>query len=161
MKKKNKVLVLIAILVFILIIISIMLNAKKVNDNEGQQTVDTTYFENSSINKLAEFSEKERVMFYFSQYIENIENGDYNNAYKLLYDEFKNTYFDTIEKFESYVSQKYPEIILVDYISFQREGVYYIVTVKIEDIVTGESFEQKFVIREYDYNNFVLSFQAE
>lgn len=161
MKKKNKVLVLIAILVFILIIISIMLNAKKVNDNEGQQTVDTTYFENSSINKLAEFSEKERIMFYFSQYIENIENGDYNNAYKLLYDEFKNTYFDTIEKFESYVLQKYPEIILVDYISFQREGVYYIVTVKIEDIVTGENFEQKFVIREYDYNNFVLSFQAE
>ena len=79
----------------------------------------------------------------------------------MLYDEFRNTYFDTIEKFEDYVTTKYPEIISVNYVSFQREGVYYILSVKIEDVTTNNSFEQNFVIREYDYDNFVLSFQAE
>ena len=36
-----------------------------------------------------------------------------------------------------------------------------VISVKITDISTDESFEQKFILREYDYDNFVLSFQAE
>lgn len=163
MKKKNKILMLIGIFLIILIILSIILNLEehKKDNAKKEANQNTTYFEDSSTSKLAELSEKDRIIFYFSKYIENIENGNFDVAYKMLYDEFRNTYFDTIEKFEDYVTTKYPEIISVNYISFQREGVYYILSVKIEDVTTNNSFEQKFVIREYDYDNFVLSFQAE
>lgn len=162
MKKKNRVLLLIALFIIILLILMAVVsiqNGKEKNAVDNPEG--TTYFEDSSVSKLEGMSEKDRIVFYFSKYIENIENGDYETAYNMLYDEFKNTYFDTIEKFESYVKEKYPEIISVDYVNFKREGKYYIISVKILDISTNESFEQKFILREYDYDNFVLSFQAE
>lgn len=162
MKKKNRVLLLIALFVIILMILITIVNmkdSKKVKKEE--EANETTYFENSSTDKLASMSEKERITFYFSKYIENIENGDYEIAYNMLYDEFKATYFDTIEKFETYVKEKYPEIISLEYLEFKREGKYYIISVKVLDISNNDSFEQKFILMEYDYDNFKLSFQAE
>lgn len=162
MKRKNRVLLLIALFIVILLILITIVNiqsSKKTEEAELKN--ETTYFEDSSVNKLASMSEKERITFYFSKYIENIENGDYEAAYNMLYDEFKNIYFNTIEKFERYVKEKYPEIISVEYVNFKREGKYYIISVKISDISTDESFEQKFILMEYDYDNFKLSFQAE
>ena len=114
-----------------------------------------------SVDKLEGLSEKERILFYFSTYIENIENGNYQVAYDMLYDEFKNTYFDNIEKFENYVKNKYPDIISINYNSFVREGEYYIISTEIFDISTEESISQKFILKEYDYNDFKLSFQAD
>ncbi len=161
-KKKNRVLLLIVLFIIILLILMAvvtMQNEKKTNTTDNPR--ETTYFEDSSVSKLDGMSEKDRITFYFSKYINNIENGNFETAYNMLYDEFKNTYFDTLEKFENYVKEKYPEIISVDYVSFKREGKYYIISVKILDISTNESFEQKFILREYDYDEFVLSFQAE
>ncbi len=162
MKKKNRILLLIVIFIIILLILMAVVTIKNENEkNIANNPKETTYFEDSSVNKLDQMTERDRIIFYFSKYIDNIENGDFETAYNMLYDEFKNTYFDTLEKFESYVKEKYPEIISVEYISFEREGRYYIISVKITDISTDESFEQKFILREYDYDNFVLSFQAE
>lgn len=162
MKKKNRVLLLIALFIIILLILIIIVDIQaSKKKKEAEKTNEATYFEDSSTDKLASMSEKERIIFYFSKYIENIENEDYKTAYTMLYDEFKNTYFDTIDKFETYIREKYPEIISVEYLEFRREGKYYIISVKISDISTNESFEQKFILREYDYDNFKLSFQAE
>lgn len=163
MKKKNRILLLIIVLVLILIILILMLKSQK-----NKQTVtasesipSNTYFENSDTEKLSEMTEKERITFYFSKYIEYIENGNFEEAYNMLYNEFKNTYFKTLENFEEYIETKYPEIMAINYVSFQTEGPYYIISVKVEDIINEKNFEQKFILREYDYNNFVLSFQAE
>ena len=163
MKKKNKVLLLIIIFIIIvsILILIVNLNKSKNENNEINIEEKETYFENTSVNKLEGLSEKERILFYFSTYIENIENGNYQAAYDMLYDEFKNTYFDNIEKFENYVKNKYPDIISIDYDSFVREGEYYIISTKIFDISTEESVSQKFILKEYDYNDFKLSFQAE
>lgn len=163
MKKENKILLLIVGLIVILLILTAIVDSKKAKqkNNEANNTSNETYFENSSVDKLAQMSERDRILFYFSTYIENVENGNYEVAYDMLYDEFKNTYFDNIEKFENYVKNKYPEIMSVDYESFKREGKYYIISTKILDITTEETFNQKFVLVEYDYNNFKLSFQAE
>lgn len=162
MKRKNRVLLLIALFIVILLILITIVNMQDLKKTkETEKKDETTYFEDSSVNKLASMSEKERITFYFSKYIENIENGDYETAYNMLYDEFRDTYFDTIENFESYVKGKYPEIISVEYLEFKREGKYYIISVKILDISNNEVFEQKFILIEYDYDNFKLSFQAE
>lgn len=160
MKKKNKILLLILIFTILLIILLLIVKLQK-TEPTNTTSEDMTYFEDTTVDKLAQMTEKERITFYFSIYIKNIENKKFDEAYNMLYDEFKNTYFDNIEKFKSYIEKKYPEIIAVDYISFQREGNYYIISVKIEDIINEKSFEQKFILREYDYNDFKLSFQAE
>lgn len=162
MKKKNRILVLICILLLILIITIMILNSKKEEKGQvvSENTDNTTYFENSSIEKLAAMTEKERITFYFSKYIESIITKDYETAYGMLYDEFKNTYFNTLEEFENYIIEKYPEVTTVDYLGFQREGVYYILSTEIKDGFGEKSFKQKFVIREYNFDDFVLSFQV-
>lgn len=163
MKKKNRILLLIIVLVLILIISILILNSQKSKQTatEDKNTSTTTYFEDSNIEKLSAMPEKERITFYFSKYIEHIENGNFEEAYNMLYSEFKNTYFKSLENFEEYIETKYPEIMAINYVSFQTEGPYYIISVKVEDIINEANFEQKFILREYDYNNFVLSFQAE
>ncbi len=161
MKKKNKILLLIVIFAIILSILILIININKSKNNEVDNEEQETYFEDTSVDKLEGLSEKERILFYFSTYIENIENGNYQVAYDMLYDEFKNTYFDNIEKFENYVKNKYPDIISINYNSFVREGEYYIISTEIFDISTEESISQKFILKEYDYNDFKLSFQAD
>lgn len=162
MKKKRKILVLIVIFVIILLILINIAQRKNANNitvsDSTDQTIDSSVQE---LEELKQMNEKQRIKFYFSKYIENLENGNFEVAYNMLYEEFKNNYFSTLEKYEEYIKEKYPEIITVSYVNFQREGIYYILTMEIQDLINDTSFEQIFVVREYDYNNFVLSFQAE
>ena len=143
MKKKNRILLLIIVLVLILIISILILNSQKSKQTatEAKNTSTTTYFEDSNKEKLSEMTEKERITFYFSKYIEYIENGNFEEAYNMLYGEFKNTYFKTLESFEDYIETKYPEIMAINYVSFQTEGPYYIISVKVEDIINETNFK--------------------
>lgn len=88
--------------------------------------------------------------------------GDYQSAYNLLYDEFKENYFKTEEEFEKYIKNKYSDLITLDYGNIERLGTYYILTVNFTDLINDQkNFTQLFVVKENDFNNFVLSFQAD
>lgn len=159
--KKKRILILIFILAIILVACIIVLSMQKNNTNNVSTEENTaSYFEDSNIDKLAGFTEKERIKFYFSQYIEYIENRDLEKAYNLLYSEFKENYFPTLTEYKEYINSKYPDFISVEYINIQAEGYYYIFTVNIIDSLNDTSFEQKFIIREYNFNDVVLSFQV-
>ena len=54
------------------------------------------------MNDLRNMTEKERIKTYVSKYISYIENLDYEKAYSLLNEDFKQNYFKTIEEFETY-----------------------------------------------------------
>lgn len=113
--------------------------------------------------KVSSLAERERMQRYFGKFINAIENKNYTSAYNMLNENFKNTYFETQEKFEQYITTKYPtEFIIVEYNNIQREGELFILTVKILDGMNQqfESFEQRIVIRENNANDFTLSFQV-
>lgn len=163
MKKKNKILILIIILFIALVIAIIVLKSQKkttnTNTNTNVQTI--SYYEDSNIDKLDNMSERSRIKFYFSQYIENLENEAYDKAYDMLYSEFKKKYFPTLEDFEDYVQKKYPKIFTLNYDYIKTEGFYYILTITFFDSMKDTEFTQKFIIREYNYNDIDISFQAE
>lgn len=112
---------------------------------------------------LKSMGEADRMYTYFYKYITLIESGKYEEAYNVLYDEFKSQYFQTFEAFETYVKARYPTFMSVQYDSIERQGDYYILTVVIRDSLAKEdiiSLQQKFVIHEKGFNDFELSFQV-
>lgn len=112
---------------------------------------------------LSEYPEATRMKAYVGQYISAIDSKDYESAYNLLYDGFKNTYFNTLDEFITYAEGKYPDEIMVTYNNMEREGTVYVLTISIQDPLNSEfqAIEQNIVIQENDLNDFVLSFNVE
>lgn len=119
--------------------------------------------EEDRILKLKSMNETDRIHEYFTEYINVIDARDFSKAYEYLYPEFKQNYFPTQSEFEAYINENYPEFLGVEYTDIDRQGTYYILTVRIYDALNEEItqyFEQKFVIYETDFGEFTLSFQV-
>ncbi len=154
-------------LLFIVIIVAISLRQSKKQENNSQ-----TQEENKEqiihrekeniIAKLQTMEERERMEFYFGMFLNNIENGEYEKSYDLLYSKFKENYFPTLESFEEYVQKVFPQMAGIEYENIERNGDVYVLWIKIADILNGKPTDEKqqmnIVIQENDYNDFVLSF---
>ena len=187
MKEKNKlkyllliivILILIAINLYIFInnyfkkneglanynnIINTNLNDVKINSNYA--TVSEAEDEENRVKKIATLTEKQRMQTYFGQYISYVESKNYEKAYELLYDGFKQNYFKTLDEFRSYAENNYPKNIVVEYTDIQRQGSLFILTVKIKDALDSidqeGAKEQQVVIIENSTNDFKLSFEVK
>lgn len=176
MKRKNqKSTIVLAIITCILLCINIVLIKDKLTPkNESEEdniekkttTVQKTKEEEEQeeIKELKTLGERDRMERYFGKYIECIESQNYLEAYDLLNQEFKQNYFKTIEEYTKYIEEKYPEMIAVEYTNIERQGQYYVLFVKITDLLgrtdDAKTLEQKIVIYEKDYNDFELSFSV-
>lgn len=112
---------------------------------------------------LSNSTEATRMKTYIGQYISAIDSEDYETAYNMLYQEFRNTYFKTLEEFITYVENKYPDEIMVTYNNMEREGTIYIISISIQNSLDSnfQAVQQNIVIQEKDLNNFTLSFNVE
>lgn len=168
MKNKKTILTIMVICIILAVIITlIILSIKKDNKPEPNVTpsnhIETAEEKNArEIEELKGMGEASRMKFYVSKYISYLEEGNYESAYNLLYDEFKQNYFKTQEEFTTYVKNKYSDIITLDYEKTERLGPYYVVTVNFKDLINNtKNCTQLFVLKENGFNDFVLSFQAE
>lgn len=169
MKNKKLVIILILMIVLSIVAVAVGITINKIAQKEKQNEVSSELQlktaeekEQEEIAELKNMGEVKRMQFYVSKYFSYIEARDYENAYKLLYDEFKQNYFNTQEEFEMYIKNKYPDIITLNYENLERLGTYYVLTVSFSDLINNEkNFTQLFVVRENGFNDFVLSFQAE
>lgn len=175
-KKKVNLVFIFAMILIAVIFIFIIFNLISYNKNEnkvdlGQNTVTNTQNEvnpnlSTDIEALSKLEEYDRMKYYFNKYLFYIENQEYDKAYSLLYSDFKQQYFKTIEEYKKYVSDKYPVVNSVDFADYNKLGKYHILTIKFSDILNATdsnvpTFEQKFIIIENGLNDFTLSFQAE
>ncbi len=179
--KENKKLVYIILTIVILILIAINLKVFISNyigkniqsDNEVKNNAITQIPSNIVSNdqdnknreeKIASLSEKNRMQTYFGTYISYIESKDYKSAYNLLYENFKNTYFPTLNDFQNYVIEKYPKNIVINYTDISREGTMYILKLQIKDAlnsnINAEQKDMQVVIMEESLNNFKISFEV-
>lgn len=168
MKNKKTILTIMIICIILAVIITlIILSIKKDNEPEPNVTpenhIETAEEKNArEIEELKKMGETSRMQFYVSKYISYLEEGDYESAYNLLYDEFKQNYFKTQEEFTAYVKNKYSDLITLEYEKTERLGPYYVVTVNFKDLINDtKNYTQLFVLKENGFNDFVLSFQAE
>ena len=180
MSEKNKlifILVLISILIIIAICLFVFINSNFENANNVQQNtglnenINTNYTTTSNEiddqNRdalVASLNERQRMQTYFGRYLSYIESGDYESAYNLLYDGFKQNYFPTLKDFETYAQNNYPANMVVEYINIEREGTIFILTIKIRNALNDNTQtdvpEQQIVVTENDVNDFKLSFEV-
>lgn len=170
-KKKNKgILYIIVILMAILILLAIILLNLSTPDKEG---VENAQGEEQNLEELAnqaivarlqKLEERDRMEYYFTVFLEAIENGEYEKAYNLLYADFKAEYFPTLDAFKTYAQKTFPEFAVVEHENIERNGDVYVLWVYVSDAINGNPGEKKeinFVIKENYYNDFVMSFSAE
>lgn len=134
----------------------------KSEKKENSQTVEVPKTNEEIVKKLATLGERDRMEYYCGVYFKHIEKKEYDEAYKLLYPEFKQKYFPTIEEYEQYIQKTYPKNWALEYDDITRQGSIYVLRLKILDILGSKDNEkvQRIVVKENNYNDFVISFQV-
>lgn len=168
------------LIVIVLIIINLILFTKKslqprIEEKKANETmimvgeekkkpepVSVPQTDEEIVKMLSGYKERDRMEYYCGQYFKHLEKHEYDAAYNLLYTEFKQNYFPTVEEFEEYVKKTYPEQWALDYDDITRQGDLYVLRLKILDVLGSRENEkiQRIVVRENYYNDFVISFQV-
>ena len=147
-KKLKYIILLIVVLLLIAINIIVFINnyieesnvghiENKVTSNIVNELTSNEVDNKNRENKIASLNEKSRMQTYFGTYISYIEVKDYQSAYNLLYDGFKQTYFPTLQDFEQYAKTKYPNNMIINYTNITREGTIYVLTLEIRDVLNS------------------------
>lgn len=166
------IMLIICVLIFINILVYIKYIQGTAKSDDNQVSKQVNLIENKSTNttlqedvetQLEDMTERERMEYYFSEFMEYIESEKYQEAYNLLYPEFKDTYFKTLDDFKKYVNKTYPDFVSFSYNNIERQGEIYVLTITVinPDVNKVEAKKsQRIVIKENDFNDFVLSFQV-
>lgn len=142
-------------------VLNVISEKEKTGNNENVSIPQT---EEEIKKYLSTLGERDRMEYYCGKYIKHLKHKEYEQAYNMLYTEFKQNYFPTIEKYEEYVKDFYPDYFGLQYDDITRQGNIYVLRLKIIDTMDSETEEeniQRIVIRENDYNDFELSFQVK
>lgn len=167
--KKEKILYAIVLLLIIAILLATILNVGKNNPEKVGNQKDLTVEEAEEdanqklIATLQNMDERDRMEYYFGIFLEDIETGKYEKAYRVLYEDFRKTYFPTLEDFEKYLPTVFSEMSNVTHENIERNGDVYVLWITITDAINGKPGQQKemnIVIQENDYNDFALSFSV-
>lgn len=176
--KKTSFYVLIGLIIFIAVVNLVLFSKilKKQNkdlylSNNKQENIEQENavqeksdeeLEKEELEKLKKMTERDRMEYYFSKFIKYIKNKRYTEAYNLLYPEFREKYFKTQEEFRDYAKKTYPSTVGFSYNDIERQGTIYVLTINVIDTnkKKGEEKSQRIVLKENDFNDFVLSFQV-
>lgn len=170
-KKKNekKIMYIIIGTILILILFAIIFMPKN-NKNQSEEIEEELTEEQMEVMEqeadtalLQEMEERDRMEYYFGKFLEKIENEEYEKAYGFLYQDFKNTYFPTLEDFTKYVQKTFSEMSDIEHENIERNGDVYVLWIRVGDVLNAKPNEKKpmnIVIKENDYNDFVMSFSV-
>lgn len=165
--EQKRIIAIIAVLLIVLFVISVARKAvvpeEELTEEQKVQLAEAEK-EQAIIDDLAGMEERDRIEYYFGEFIRNIELDNYADAYKVLNEEFKNTYFSTQEDFVKYVKAYFPNEIAVEYNNIERNGNTYILWIKMSNALTVDKSSGRamnVVIRENAVHDFELSFSVE
>lgn len=169
MRKKDRTLpILIGVAVVVVIAgLVITKNSNKEPDyskmtEEEQITAINEKIDKIEITELSDMTERERMERYVGKFLEAVRNEKYESAYGMLYSDFKERYFQTLEDFEDYAKTKFSSRVSVEYTNIERNGDIYVLWVNINNPLKSksETREINFVIQEKALDDFVLSFSV-
>ena len=130
------------------------------NDANTNLTASPLAYTEESYYKM---DEKTRMKKYVGEILFFYELKDYKSAYDRLNASFKAEYFPTLEDFEKYVKETYPENPGAKYLDFSVEGELFVIKITVVNVKdkSFESFNQRFVIRENGADSYTYSFQKD
>ncbi len=170
-RKKDRVLTIFAAIFIILFIALIVISVissrgKKVDySNMTDEEISTAIKEEideMKKNDLGGMGERDRMEYYVGSFITAVENKKYEEAYEMLYSDFRKNYFPTFSDFENYAKTKFPTMISVEHTNFERNGEVYVLWSTLSNPMgdKNSSIEMNFIIKENDLNDFDLSFKV-
>ena len=166
-REQKIIIIIVAVLIVVMFVVSV---AKKAIVPEEELTEEQQIElikkeqEEKTIDKLVDMTERDRIEYYFSEFIRNIGNQNYSAAYSVLNDKFKQNYFETEEEFISYVKDFFPKETAVKYNNIERNGNTYVLWVSISNALSVDKIRAKeinVVIRENAVHDFEMSFSVE
>lgn len=162
--KNKKMIYLMVAFVFLILFAIIPKKSNKVQEYTEPTPEEVKQVEVDNITaRLQGMEERDRMEYYFSMFLGYIESEEYEQAYNLLYPEFKEKYFPSLEKFEEYMPTIFSEMTNIEHENIERNGEVYVLWINITDALNQKPDEKKqmnIVIKENDYNDFVLSFSV-
>lgn len=169
MKKKinKKRLILVLIIVLVIVLIFSLLIFKLLTKESDKVLYQQAVIEREekmkevAVEDLSGKNEQERMEFYCAKFFKYINNRNFEAAYDLLYSEYKENYFPTIESFKRYMLDYFPSQVSITYNNIERLGNIYVLWIHITDIyngTNGHNFDMNIVIREDAYNDIKMSF---
>lgn len=166
-KKDNKLILLGVLIVGVLGVVAFVTSREEKIDYSSlnEEEIKTVIQENVDEiekNKLIDMTERDRIEFYVSKFITEVENKNYETAYEMLYEEFKTNYFPTLASFEEYVKTKLPTMFALEHTNFEKNGDVYVLWVTMYNPLGSKdsSIEMNFVVKEIELNNFTMSFSV-
>jgi hypothetical protein len=169
----KKLLVGLAIIVTFLILLALISLVKASNSNtetdaDTSNSVKAEFSSNQKqtiLTDLSDMSEEERIEYYCGEFFKLLDREDYETAYSILYDEYKENFFPTYENFKKYIETYFPESFALSYQNIERLGDIYVLWVSVKDTLNGSkyghNFDMNVVIQENNYNDYVLSFSRD
>lgn len=164
--------IIILIILLVLLFFTSLILRNRLQDAEPENVIDSNTItaeeieqnaEERELEGLKDADERTRIQQYCGKFIRYIESKDYESAYNLLYPDFKNNYFKTLDDFTKYVQEKFPsDLIIVSYDNIERQGQYYVLFTTITSPLQPDySMDQRFFFVENDFNDFLLSFEVK
>lgn len=136
--------------------------------------LDTYTIETSSFKEqYEEGNEEVKVQMNINKFILMINNQDYETAYNLLDESFRNNYFKTLEDFELYVRNKAYKYNDFEIKSFNVNGNVYVCEANLWDLTggayvdeskgtsSGYIYEWKFFVQLGENKDFKISFEVD
>lgn len=116
--------------------------------------------EEMQISALSELEEGDRIEHYASYFMDRIDNKDYEEAYGLLYDDFKLNYFPTIESFKKYAEENFPKLMSLEYTNLERNGNMYVIWTTVYDLMQSRDSGKEIyiLVKENAINDYEISF---
>lgn len=167
-KQDNKFIILGVVIVVVLGIYAIgtipkkeVINYEELSEDEIDTVVEESIDEMEK-NELAGMGERDRMEFYVSKFISAVENKSYEEAYEMLYEDFRANYFPTLAKFEEYAKNKFPSMFSLEHTNFERNGDIYVLWVTMTNPLGSKDsgIEMNFIVKENALNDFVMSFSV-
>ena len=111
---------------------------------------------------LAEYASSDdqyKVAYNINKWIKMLNNRDYNAAYNVLDETFRNNNFGSVDNFENYMRQNYGEHYDVEFGDFSNEGNTYVQPLTLTTISgSGENKEITIIMRLNENYGFTMSF---
>lgn len=118
-------------------------------------TIATEEFEKTYKNS----NEKQKITINTEKWIQMLNNRDYNSAYDVLDETFKNSNFKNIELFKQYVNENYSGHYKIESFSIEQQGEIYVNNIKLKNIETNQIDKEMTIIMKLKEGiNFVMSF---
>lgn len=129
---------------------TVKLDTHTIDSNEFKETYDSA-------------NEQNKIAMNVSKWASMINTRDYQAAYNVLDETFRNSNFGSVENFENYMREMYPKYYNINIKDVKKESNAYVADVEIQEkdysTVTGAgTYQNNIIMQLKDNREFVMSF---